>query len=448
MGKSSRPFPTGHFRLNPKRKATSSSTPLVIQIEYTVGGSAVRRSTGYSVRPADWDKTANKGIGGVKASYGVDYRNFNQRLIKIIKTIDDRFEKYTEKHPNQMSWKIAAAIIDQTPETRDDKGIDFIEYVNDLLLNERTRHKIGQSVYHNGLSGMNVFCEFLITEKLGTYAPDKIYVSEISVGIIEKYIAWRRRVKKNTDATINHALTPILKGCKQATLDGYISQSLNNAIQGMRIISKKSLEDDGVSNIKHLSRQEIDRLLNWYANDTEPRRKEYIEMFLFAMHACGLRFVDVLTLKWSNIDFKHKTINKIQVKTKNRNIIPLTDQALAILNQWKEKTGDKRFVFGLLPDDFNLDNSEALYKRRNTVTRSVNQSLEVVGENIKLSFPLSFHVARHTFAVHALNQGVTMTAVSQLLGHTSSEVTEKVYAHYVPATLSKELERIQLPALS
>jgi hypothetical protein len=56
MGKSSRPFPTGHIRLNQKRKATSSSTPLVIQIEYTVGGSAVRRSTGYSVRTADWEK--------------------------------------------------------------------------------------------------------------------------------------------------------------------------------------------------------------------------------------------------------------------------------------------------------------------------------------------------------------------------------------------------------
>ena len=57
------------------------------------------------------------------------------------------------------------------------------------------------------------------------------------------------------------------------------------------------------------------------------------------------------------------------------------------------------------------------------------------------------HLARHTFAVHALNQGMTMTAVSQLLGHTSTEMTERVYAHYIPETLSKELERINLPSL-
>ena len=83
------------------------------------------------------------------------------------------------------------AIIDKTPKSRDDKGIDFVEYVNEILRNEKERNKIGQSVYKNGLSGMKMFGEFLLTEKLGTYAPDKIYVSEISISIVEKYINWR-----------------------------------------------------------------------------------------------------------------------------------------------------------------------------------------------------------------------------------------------------------------
>lgn len=82
-------------------------------------------------------------------------------------------------------------------------------------MNEKERNKIGQSVYKNGLSGMKVFGEFLMTEKLGTYEPDKIYVSEISIDIVEKYISWMRTVKKNTDDTINHSLTPILKGCRK-----------------------------------------------------------------------------------------------------------------------------------------------------------------------------------------------------------------------------------------
>lgn len=447
MGKTTRPFPTGHLRLNPKKNA-STDTPLVVQLEYVVTGRPIRRSTGYSVKSSDWDKNGNRGIGGVKASYGVDYRNLNQRLLKLIKSTDERFEKYCEANPNErLTWDTAVAIIDKAPEAREDKGIDFIDYVNELLLSERDRNKIGQSVYKNGICGMNVFGQFLIAERLSTYKEGRIYVSEISVDLVAKYITWRRKFKKNSDDTINHSLTPILKGCRKAAIEGYISNSMNNAIQGMRIITSKSLEKDDASHVRHLTEENLQSLLEYYQSDVEPRRKEYVEMFLFAMYACGLRFVDVLTLQWSHIDFKKLTINKLQVKTKNRNVIPLTPQALTILEKWKPKTGKNRFVFGLIPDNVNLDDKESLYKIRTGKTRAVNQSLEVVGESLKLPFTLSFHVARHTFAVQSLNQGMRMTVVSQLLGHTSTEMTERVYAHYIPETLYSELQKIQLPAM-
>ena len=52
------------------------------------------------------------------------------------------------------------------------------------------------------------------------------------------------------------------------------------------------------------------------------------------------------------------------------------------------------------------------------------------------------HVARHTFAVFALNNGLSMSVVSRLLGHGSTDITEKVYAHFLPETLSSELNRL------
>ena len=133
MGKTSRPFPTGHYRLNPKRNA-STDTPLVIQLEYVVKGRPIRRSTGYSVKLSDWDKNTNKGRGGVRASYGVDYKNLNQRLSKLVDSTDERLEQYCEKNPDKLSWDIAVAVIDRAPESREDKGIDFIDYVNELLV--------------------------------------------------------------------------------------------------------------------------------------------------------------------------------------------------------------------------------------------------------------------------------------------------------------------------
>lgn len=62
---------------------------------------------------------------------------------------------------------------------------------------------------------------------------------------------------------------------------------------------------------------------------------------------------------------------------------------------------------------------------------------------LSLAFLLLMHVARHTFAVFALNKGLSMSVVSRLLGHGSTDVTEKVYARFLPETLSSEVARLK-----
>lgn len=54
-----------------------------------------------------------------------------------------------------------------------------------------------------------------------------------------------------------------------------------------------------------------------------------------------------------------------------------------------------------------------------------------------------FHPRRHSFAVFALNKGLSMSVVSRLLGHGSTDVTEKVYAKFLPETLSAEGARLK-----
>nr|WP_290585164.1 tyrosine-type recombinase/integrase [Alistipes sp. CAG:268] len=50
------------------------------------------------------------------------------------------------------------------------------------------------------------------------------------------------------------------------------------------------------------------------------------------------------------------------------------------------------------------------------------------------------HIARHTFAVMALNRGVTIHMISRLLGHSSIITTEKVYAEFLPDTITEEVK--------
>lgn len=62
--------------------------------------------------------------------------------------------------------------------------------------------------------------------------------------------------------------------------------------------------------------------------------------------------------------------------------------------------------------------------------------------SLLLALPCIFHVARHSFAVFALNKGLSMSVVSRLLGHGSTDVTEKVYAKFLPETLSAEIAKL------
>ena len=62
-----------------------------------------------------------------------------------------------------------------------------------------------------------------------------------------------------------------------------------------------------------------------------------------------------------------------------------------------------------------------------------------------LSFTLSFHVARHSFAINALNDEenpLDMYQVSRMLGHSSTDITERVYADYTKETMGDKLRAL------
>ena len=443
MGRPKRLYPLGKYRLR-IRGAVDNNKPYLVELEYTWNSQIVRKGMNIFVKVGDWNEKLNKGRGGVKSSYGPEANRINGVLLNRVDRIDGLLAEYSQKFPNQITTQLINDFLADKPVIREDKGKDFVEFAIERLNSDYSRNRIGRSRYMNGKSGMNMFQEFLRSTKRGTYKPDSIYIGEISVELIDEYITWRRDIKKNGDATINHSLTPILKACAYATELRMIDVAINTRIQDMRIAPKVSLSiDEKEFDGKSLTQDEFLKLLEFYKNDKEPRRKEFIEMFLFAFHACGLRIVDVMTLQWGHLDLEKKELRKVMVKTNKRHVIPLSDSAIEILRKWKEKRPDSKYVFNLVKDDLDIDDEEELYRARNSATKCINQSLNVVGEKLELKFSLTMHVARHTFAVLALNKGLSMTVVSRLLGHASTDVTEKVYAKFLPETLSAEMGRLR-----
>lgn len=442
MGRPKRLYPLGKYRLRTPKTIDKSKT-YPIELEYTWNRQVLRKSANIFVKAADWNQNGNQGRGEIRSSYGNEYKRLNKVLMERVDTMDAQLAEYNVKHPNQITAEVIAGFLSHKPLTRKDQGKDFAEFVLERLESEYSRHKIGRSRYKNGICCMNVFTTFLRATNQGTYEKDKIYVGDITPELIDGYITWRRDIRQNGDETINHSLTPILKACSYAAELGMIEQSVNARIQDMMIVTKPSLSDEESEfDGKALTKEQMDALLEYYKNCKEPRRKEFMEMFFFAFHACGLRIVDVMTLQWGHISFEKKELRKIMIKTSKRHVIPLTEPALKILRKWQEKRVGCRYVFDLVNDNLDLNDEEALYKARINATKCIGQSLAVVGEQLEFPFSLSMHVARHSFAVMALNKGLSMSVVSRLLGHGSTDITEKVYAHFLPETLSAEMDKL------
>ena len=72
--------------------------------------------------------------------------------------------------------------------------------------------------------------------------------------------------------------------------------------------------------------------------------------------------------------------------------------------------------------------------------RKHNRALHALGEEIRLDFPLSSYVARHTWASLAYENNVALSIISQALGHSSSKTTLN-YIHEIDLKMVAEANR-------
>ena len=298
--------------------------------------------------------------------------------------------------------------------------------------------KIGVSVWMNVKSYMNKFDKFLRTiKRLNTNENNILYCRDIDVDLIRDYIIWRKEVEGNANATINKALSPIIKTVKVCCRKGWISREECEEISDLYLNDEGKSVDDSIEK-EFLTIEQLRKFKEMAGKVRHKRTSEIADIFLFACFA-GLRMSDLMTLKWSEIDMDKNMISHMQYKGHNRRAkmlyIPLNDTSRDILERWKDKY--EEFVFGLLPSGYDLSDDADFIKVKNTKDRTINQSLKSIGDKMGLPFNLHIHLGRHTFAMMALNGGVDIKTTSSLLGHASTMVTEKVYATLLPNTIAE-----------
>lgn len=423
MGRIKSEYPVGEFRI---RKKPNAKGEVVIYLTYNVNSVAIPRSTGVRINPADWDDKKCM----------IRLKNPNAaRLNNQLKQCRDKIDERIQKYDGLITPQVLADLMDGKYETQisEPKDVDFIKFAQDYHKRRYDLQKIAYSTYYNGSLFIQQFQRFIAAET----GEGIILISNLSLDLFERYKAFRLK-KGNTKEGINKMLTPLFKAVEYAKdnelLSIKVASTITTAYFDIKQRKYKSEVESG--DIHYLTPEQLNTFINLYDKVLQDRTREIMDMFLFSFHACGLRVSDIITLEWSHIDWKACEIGKNLFKGNVAHTIPLTEPAIAILKRWQKKQYNKRFVFDLLPENYDLRNEADLDMRRKSKNRTIQVSLNALGYKIGLPFNLTMHVARHTFAVMALNRGISLHMISQLLGHGSIVTTEKVYAQFLPDTIN------------
>ena len=423
-----RPKPTkikGNYTLRTDRKADCNGR-YCVYIDYVLQSRHAKVATEVWVEEKYWDSKKRQ----VSASHPFSTK-LNRQLENQRREIDERIYDHSQRH--RLTLDALRALAQGRTVPKGTKSTDdFIEYAIRVNEEEYKLGKIGVSVRDNALCSFNIFRQFLRQY----HGEDSLYIKELNADLVREYIFWRQG-RGNINATINKTLTPIIKAARRAESERLIGVGVAEQLGRMYLPIKVEQGEEESTEVHYLTEAQLRDFASLYNTVKYPRTKDYIDMFLFSFYACGLRISDIITLEWKSVNFENREIRKILYKGDKLHTIPLNDGAISILKKWQGRYD--RFVFGLLHDTFNLTDKEELKRMRLNKNRAIKTSLKTLGDKINLPFNLGMHVARHSFAVLALNKGIDVHKISRLMGHSSIMVTEKVYAQFLPSTLEDEV---------
>lgn len=273
----------------------------------------------------------------------------------------------------------------------------------------------------------NKFLDYLLLEKNYSLLTIQCYKKDLEE--LEFFLLQTEDVS-DIEKSTNRQLRNFIIHLSQKKIS---EKTINRKISSIRsffkfLLKTSSLEVNPTLNIKNLklrkqvlvpySEDEIKALENTFIDidqtlsEFEKTRNQLIfEIF----YQTGIRRMELINLKISEIDFSECTIRIIGKRNKERQI-PITKNLKEKLNQYISLKEDNH--------EYLFTNNKGEILKEKFVYNLINKYLSKVTSKQKKS-P---HMLRHTFASHLLHNGAELNSIKEILGHSSLAATQ-IYTH-------------------
>lgn len=373
----------------------------------------------YRIKPAEWSKKYSSII-----ITGVDDRQATllrirdrihcdiERLARIIRRLEYDGIEYT-----------TGDVITEFNKYHTEYSL--INYMSKIIIRLKLNGKVRTAeTYHAALSSFRKFLAWQ-SEKINENTCD-ISLDCINTRLIEAYESWLigRGLTMNTVSFYNRILRAVYN---RAVEDEIIENKrpFRHVYTGVDKTVKRALPLFTIKQIKDLDLSETPALD--YARN----------IFLLSFYLRGMSFIDMAFLKKSEL--KDGQITYRRHKTGKQMMIKWTGEMQSIIDKYP--TNKSIYLFPIIRNPGT--NERCTYRN---CSYKINYNLKRIAAMIGITIPLTLYVARHSWASAAKAKGISISVISEGMGH-DCEKTTGIYLADLDTSVVDKANNIILKSL-
>lgn len=255
-----------------------------------------------------------------------------------------------------------------------------------------------------------------IIPRLGEYE-----LEELSFSVLQTFIIEREKNGKDGEKLSSGSIAIIInvlqKSLNMAVEMGIIEQHYANKIKRPKV-SSKNTECFSIEEQRIIENAVIVKL---------PNKRIGILISLYT----GIRIGELMALKWDDIDFTNGTIminhtsREIYINGKREFILdePKTESSKRVIPIPKQL-----MPYLIMNREWSSNEYVITTKNKTTSIRTYQKMYRDFLKKANIKYR-SFHTLRHTFATRALECGMDVKTLSEIMGHKSPTITLNRYSH-------------------